>query len=237
MPYTNVFSVACPTDCSALTLPALVVDQDCTAYELIESQVSGVFLVPDDREGPTDWTQAAGWTVVLNNSMVGEAKYLVGIGGVAEAEKETVELPKGRDRTVRRDYTLTLRVTNLQDIQYEFLRALQCGDTSFHFWIETTGGHLFGGPVGIRPSSVDADLPLGSERTSLEEGVVTIRWTARTDADRTAWDGVTDYNSGGSGGVVFAPVVGDDSVVFGPVEGDDSVVFGPNDGQEITYSA
>lgn len=232
----NVFSVNCPSDCSAHLLPAIVADQECTSYDLADSQVSGIYFVPPDRDKPVDWTQPGDWEAVLNNSTPGESKYLVGIGGVAEAEKEVVELFKGKNKVARRTYEVTLTVQNLSDAQYEFLRALQCGDTSFTFWFENMGGHLFGGPSGIKPSYADCDLPLSSDRTAYEDATVILRFDARTDPDRTAWDGITDANSGGSGGIVFAPVPGDDSTVFGPAPGDDSTVFGPTEGATITYS-
>lgn len=209
----NTF-LTCPTDCAVLNFPAIDVDQDCTAFDITESEVCGILIVQDGN-APTDWTSAADWEMVINNSGTTSAdgKYLVGRGGVPVPEKVTVELPKKVDRTITRTYTLNMNVLNMSDLHYEFLRAAQCGDTSISVWFETVGGFLYGGPTGISPTLVDADLPLNEGRDSYEQGTLIISWEADGEADRAgSWTGVTDTTGGGT---LLATVFGFGTTAFG----------------------
>jgi len=211
----NTF-LTCPTDCGTLNFPAIDVDQDCTAFEITESEVCGVLIVQDGNY-PTDWTSVAAWELVINNpgTTAADGKYLVGRGGVPVADKTTVELPKNIDRTITRKYALNLNILNMSDQNYEFLRAAQCGDTSIRVWFETVGGFLYGGPTGISPSIVDADLPLNEGRDSYEQGTLLVGWEADGDTARsgsTIWTGVTQTDVGGS---TLATVFGFASTAFG----------------------
>ena len=182
----NRFGI-CPENCGELILPTLDVDQNCTDYETYASQVCGIYFV--QGLPPTDWEDAAEWRARVDNGVVDPqgAKYLVGIGGLPVPEKVVRELPKFQDKTVKRRYTLTMRVLNLSDIQYNFLVSLQCGRTDYRFWYETVGGHLFGGPTGIAPAATDADLPHGEGRQDTDEGIVTLQFESRTEPPRTGW--------------------------------------------------
>lgn len=218
----NTF-LTCPTDCAVLNFPAIDVDQDCTAFDITESEVCGVLIVQDGNY-PTDWESAAAWEMVINNAgtTAADGKYLVGRGGVPVPDKETVELPKKVDRTIRRTYTLNMNVLNMSDQHYEFLRAAQCGDTSVRVWFETVGGFLYGGASGIEPKMIDADMPLNEGRDSYQQGTLIISWEADGDADRSsAWTGVTDTTGGGTSlATVFGfgtTAFGSGTTAFGPV--------------------
>lgn len=152
------------------------------------------------------------------------AKYLTGIGGMPAPEKVFVEGPKLKDILSKRIFTLTFRVLNLSDANYSFLRTVQCGFTDYNFWIETTGGHLFGGPSGIVPKLSDADLPHLDGRDANDEGTITITFEARTDPDRTAWTPID------TSGPVVATIQG-----YGPTF-NGSEVYGPTAGGAEYYS-
>lgn len=186
----NTFDNLCGNGCAAIELPPLDVDQDCI-YELHESQFCG--LIMTKGQVPEDWGDSAQWETLIANdvSNVDAAKYLVGMGGMPAPAKETRPAPKGRIKTVKRTYTVTFNVHNLADLQYDFLRTLQCGFTDYRFWIETMSGHLFGGPTGILPSQTDADLPLDAAATSYAEGVITLQFDAMTDPPRSAWAAIS----------------------------------------------
>lgn len=196
----NTF-LTCPTDCGPILFPAIDIEQDCTSFDITESEVCGILFVQDGNY-PADWTSQADWEALINNpgSNAPDGKYLVGRGGVPAPEKVTVELPKNIDKVVSRKYTLTFNVTNMSDANYEFLRAVQCGDTSISVWFETIGGYLFGGPTGISPYSFDADLPLDEGRDAYERGIITLVWEADGDAARSGtgiWTGITSTDGGG----------------------------------------
>lgn len=193
MPSINTFNSLCSEDCGAVVqLPALAADQDCTGFDLYESQITDLYIQPA-AAGASPW--AATWTNGSTDITYTEAnvdntatdnlkcKWLVGAGGIEVPEKTTQELPKFKDRISKRTYTLTFTIQNVTDAQYEFGRALQCGDTSFTFWYANTH-HVYGKAEGISPKSVDCDLPLDSARDGVEQMVITITWEAKTDPER-----------------------------------------------------
>lgn len=219
----NTF-LTCPNDCAGtVDFPAIAADQDCTSFTIEDSEICGVLIVQDGN-APEDWTSVSSWETVINNSgtTAADGKYLVGRGGIPVADKTTVELFKNKDRTTKRSYSLSLSVLNMSDLHYEFLRAAQCGDTSIRFWLETVGGYIFGGPNGISPSLVDADMPLSDARDEYERGVLLLNWDADGAADRSGdWAGIGDTTSGGS---QLNTVFGFGSTAFGY---GGSTAFGP----------
>ena len=112
----NVSLITCPDDCTDVNLlPAIPAVQDCTSYEQTLSQVSDLFLIPsaasdifsdfgtDDADNVTD-------TIYNADDTNTYAKWLVGIGGVAEPEATIDEYPKLQRKISERLYTLTFTV-------------------------------------------------------------------------------------------------------------------------------
>lgn len=184
---TNNF-LTCPSGCDdPLTLPAIPVEQDCTKITIGKSQISDLVLLPSGATGPTDWTDSGDWATVIDNANANntKAKHLVVIGAVAEPEKVIVPMPKFKEKTVNRTYTVTGRTMNLTNEMYEFLRVLQCGDVSgFTFWYGNEL-HLFGGQDGILLKSIDVILPLSDAADAFEEATITLVYEADGDPERT----------------------------------------------------
>lgn len=191
----NAFCTVCPAVCDdTLVLPAIDANQDCIAIEYKKSQICGIVFQPTTAvapavppSDPTDWTSAAEWATLIDNTTTDNSthKYLVGIGGLPAPEKAEIELPKNKVRALDRTYTITFSVRNLTDNHYEFFKALQCGTTSFKFWYETVGGRFFGGDEGIVPSKVDVDFPLSEGVDDYEEAVLLLSFEACGDPPRT----------------------------------------------------
>lgn len=169
---------------------------------------------------PTDWTSSADWEAAIENSIVATdaAKYLVGVGGIAEPTETVIEGPKLQDLVVDRVYTLTLEVHNLSDIQYDALRQLQCGKTDFQFWYEDLSGNIFGGAGGITPLSVKATLPKENSRTAYDTGTVTITYSSLIDPDRAAYDGIDTTTPTTPTVQAYGPVF-NGSEAYGPTAG------------------
>lgn len=185
---TNNFLTVCPSGCDdVLNLPALDTVQDCTKVDLSYSQVQDIVFLPSGATGPTDWTSASDWATVIDNTNADntKAKVLTVEGGIDAPEKTEVDLPKRKKKTVGRLYTLQGTVKVLTDNKYTYLRALQCGDTSFTFWY-TNQDHLFGGQNGITPESVDVDFIYSADKDAYEEAIVTITYDADGDPLRTS---------------------------------------------------
>lgn len=189
----NNFPSLCPTDCDGtVDFPAIEADQDCTTFSLYDSQVSDVWIMPNEAtEGApfSDWISGS-FTVTANPSAIDNTvtdntatKWLVGKGGVAAPDKTVEELPKFKDRISKRAYTLTFQVDNVSDGIYEFGRAVQCGSTAFKFWYANLS-HVFGSADGIEPKSADCDFPLDEGRDGKMRAVFTFTYEATVDPER-----------------------------------------------------
>lgn len=187
----NITGITCPDDCTDVSLlPAIVNEQDCTGYTQTLSQVCDLYIIPSAASDIfSDWDDpeaiaSVNDTVDNTQSDNSTAHWLVGIGGVAEAEETVTEYPKLQRKVTERLYTLTFRVLNLVQAQYELIRMLQCGDTSFKFYYADLGGYVYGVLGGISPNSVDADFPHGAGNTDKNVGIITITFRANGDPDR-----------------------------------------------------
>lgn len=189
---TNRF-LTCPDDCNDdLQLGALDIDQDCTNYDLTDSQVCDLLIVPDSAEGdPITWADADPWEaevdleLIDNSSIDGtKSKLFSGIGGIDEPEEEIAEYPKKKTKVVNKIYTLIYEVKNLSQNQYNTLRQFQCGWTSFKFRYADLGGFLYGGETGIIPKSTNCTFPKGAGNTDKNFARITITWEADGDPDR-----------------------------------------------------
>lgn len=181
--------LSCPADCTtALQLPAIGAEQDCTNYNQSLSQISDLYIRPDGAPDifatwatvPT-YVAASVDNTVTDNS---KTKWITGIGSVPPAEKEVTIYPKRKSKVTNRTYTLTLRVLNMTDTQREFCRRLQCGWTGFTFYYGDVSDYVYGVTGGLKPKSVDCDLPLEGEDTSKAYATITIVWEANGDPDR-----------------------------------------------------
>lgn len=201
----NVFSIACPSDCSTVFLPAIEDDQNCAPLPK-RSQICGLIFAQGVL--PTDWTDPTTYNILNDVSAIDAAKYVVGSGGLGDPDEEVVEGPKDQDVVANRTYTLEFNVFNLSDAHYDFLRTLQCGNTDFVFWFESIAGYMYGGAAGICPKSVTARLPKENSRTAYDSGNITITFEALNDPDRSAWTGFDDD-------ALATPTV----LAYGPVSG------------------
>ena len=185
----NLTAITCPDDCTDVNLlPAILADQDCTVYTQSLSQVSDLYIIPSSADDIfTDWsTTAANATGKVDNTATDNSKahWFVGIGGVADHEPTIDEYPKLQRKVARRAYTLTFRVLNLVQAQYDALRQLQCGWTDFTFYYGDLGEYVYGIEGGLAPDSVDVDFPHGAGNTDKNVAIITITWKANTDPDR-----------------------------------------------------
>lgn len=190
----NLTSITCPDDCADVNLlPALAAaEQDCTSYTHTLSQVCDLYILPAATGDIfTDWattaanaTPGAGVGIDNTNADNTKAKWLVGIGGVAEPQETITEYPKLQRKVTERLYTLTFNVFNQVAAMYNFLRQLQCGDTSFTFYYGDLGGWVYGIEGGLVPNSVDVDFPHGGGNTDKNFATITITWRSNGDPDR-----------------------------------------------------
>ena len=192
----NISLISCPADCATDNVwPAIPTEQDCPSYEQSLSQVSDLIIIPTDGTAVdvfTDWAGEIPTPTYVNDSIDNTtadnstAHILTGIGGVAEPEELILDYPKLQQQVVERTYTLTHRIFNLSNAQYDYLTKLQCGALNFTFYYCDLGGYVYGVDGGLVPYSVDVDFPHGGGNTDKNVGILTITFRANGDPDRRA---------------------------------------------------
>jgi hypothetical protein len=189
----TLFSNVCPDGCSVdFEYPALDTDQNCPG-DLNLSQVTDWWIKPNeaaDTQVPFENWVDGGYTVLANPDSIdntdttnAKVKWLTAIGEVPASEKTVFTVQKFQKVTIKRVFTLTLTIYNLSNLQYEFLRALQCNPTNYTFWYGNSA-HVYGKATGIIPTFTDVDFPLGAGEGDVELATVTITWESKTDPER-----------------------------------------------------
>lgn len=196
----NISLISCPADCATDNVwPAIPADQDCPSYTQSLSQVSDLIIIPTGAPDVfDDWSGDNPTQVYVNDSIDNTiadntaAHILTGIGGVTEPEELILDYPKLQQQVAERTYTLTHRILNLSNTQYDHLLKLQCGALNFTFYYCDLGGYVYGVEGGLVPYSVDVDFPRGGGNDDRAFADIIITWKAKGDPDR----GTTPANLG-----------------------------------------
>lgn len=171
----QLYDCACPTDCTAATLPAVnfadcptgVTDELSEIAEIFLDDITNTAGVGGDELGftnlPEDVTGAApGW--------YGSAKRLFVIGDLPAAENTTRTLPKGWTKKTGSTWTLTADILDATAENYAFIRALQCGQKVGLAW-KTNGGFIYGSVIA---TVVSADWVLARGEDSYAIGQIVL---------------------------------------------------------------
>jgi len=188
----NISLISCPADCATDNVwPAIPADQDCPSYEQSLSQVSDLIIIPTGAadvftDFNADYPTPAYANDTIDNTTADNstAHILTGIGGVAEPDALTLDYPKLQQAISERTYTLTHRILNLSNAQYDFLQKVQCGALNFTFYYCDLGGYAYGIEGGLVPYSVDVDMPRGGGNDDRAFADIIITWKAKGDPDR-----------------------------------------------------
>ena len=153
----NAF-ITCPTNCAALTLPILDVNQDCFSSDgLSLSQITGVLL--------------------LSKKVSSGAP-----------ELSTVQLPKFKTVTKYRTYTLTGIVKQMSTNNFEFFRNMMCGGFVGYVWFITEDYIYGGitAPLAVEVDTIDANIVFDGAADSYVQGDLIIKWKSSTFPSRIA---------------------------------------------------
>lgn len=184
----NAF-LTCPDDCAdSFLLPATTADQNCTDFVQGLSQICDIWIIPEEADDifanfattPT-YVSASVDNTVADNS---KAKHLVVIGELPAAEKTITDYPKLKQKTTNRTYTPSLRVLNLDALNYALLQKMQCGWTGFTFYYADLAGFVYGVQGGISPRFLDVDFPKGGGNTDVNQAIITLKFDASSDPYR-----------------------------------------------------
>ena len=186
---TNNMLTGCPADCDETnTLPAIPAAQDCASYPQTLSQIGHLYIMPTGATNPwTNWATTptlTGGAIDNTEALNAKTKWLVGIGELPAAEKTATEYPLLKSKQTDRLYTMSFRVLNLSDAQYDFLRQIQCGSLGFTFWYGDLGDWLYGLSGGIVPDFVTVSFPKGEGNTDKNVGIIRLSWRADGDPER-----------------------------------------------------
>lgn len=184
---------ACPEcpQCEEFVLPP-VQSADCPEGQVLEqSEIKRLLIAeldPTDNSlpenGPADWTDPADWeTAIDNTASSGAVKQLFGLGDVAEPEDTNITTFGFNEVLLRRQYPMTFTLQDGNDVNYNFVRALQCGAT-VRIWYETNGNYLYGGQNGILARIVRVTAPKERGIDSVVNYNFEIVWSAKCEPER-----------------------------------------------------
>jgi hypothetical protein len=170
-----------PDICGDSGLPAFPQNPDCTGYDQLFAEVSGIVVLPDGVDPAEDWGTVEDWGAVIDNSDAGsdKAKYLVGIGSLTELDSAQISLAGGREiRNNIHSYQLNLNVLNMDGGHILFAKKCQRNKRNFRVFIETLGGRMIGGPYGLKPYYVNAILPFQQGQKEQIQFRMNFSWAA-----------------------------------------------------------
>lgn len=168
---TSCIDITCPTSCAS-ALP--VADFNICAPVTNFGQISKIYFTNDgypltDENDLVEWqTRAA--LLTANPARIVELSV---IGDKPLAAGTEVPLSRGRVTTGAKDHIINFRIDETNPINYELMRALECGKT-VRLWYETFGGLLYGGLKGVL-----ASITLGEVIPEGTSDLITLSGTAK----------------------------------------------------------
>lgn len=178
---TACVDITCSTSCTD-ALPA--VEFDLCNPDVHFGQISDVFITNIgnplvDETSPIEWAAR----LALAQSNPTKIIQLFGIGSKSAAEATVIEISKGRKVTGNKDHTVTFKIDEVSDTNYNMMRKFECNKTVL-MWYKTYEGKLYGGNVGIEASiAFNHVIPESAAELETLEGTLT--WKAKFHPCRT----------------------------------------------------
>lgn len=166
----------CSTNCQVDLKP--VKFSDCNPV-VENSEIRRIFIAKSIAKPFTNWANEAEWLTRMSESSVTGDDYIRVLTVIADkpaAAAVTKDISNGRKVNLGKDHTVNVTIDDTSDVNYEFMRSLECGG-KFRIWYETMGGNMYGGNGGITKASVDFNdvLNRGVEEYDTFAGVITWR--------------------------------------------------------------
>lgn len=142
----SIDTLVCANNCES-ELP--VVEFSQCAPELLQAQVSVVYLA-NDGYPLTDWTNPAEWASRISNDSTNAnaIREMTVIASIADPTVTEKKISGGRTVYSPQEFTITGRIDDNSDTNYDFARATGC-NRQYRMWYGTLGGKLYGGNTGI----------------------------------------------------------------------------------------
>lgn len=172
----SILIPTCPTDCTTL-LPEMQFNY--CAPTIIYGEIDRLFIALATADPFIDVESDVEWTARLSNTSndANAIRYMDVIASKPAPEYTEIDISLDRKISPYKSHTIEFKVDDITELNYEFMRQLECGGT-FKFWYKTSDGKLFGGTDGI-DVQIKADLviPDTNEQISNIEG--TVSWRAK----------------------------------------------------------
>ena len=174
--------ILCPTGCTS-SAPAPNFD-DCNP-QIEFGEISRIFITNKDYPF-TNIEDVAEWTARLSNTStdVNAIRELVVIGQKPAAEGERMRISDGRRITMPKTHSVTAKIDELNDENYDWLRYMECND-QYLMWYKA-GSYVFGGNDGIS-ASIGANhvIPEGDKEMQTIE--ISAEWDAKQHPARNLY--------------------------------------------------
>lgn len=174
----------CSSNCQADLAP--VQFSDCNPV-LAYSEIRRIFLAKSTAAPFADWTSATEWNTRLSETSITGDDYIRALTVIADKPAGAAvskDISNGRKVTVGKDHTVNATIDDVSDLNYEFIRSLECGGR-FKLWYETAGGKMYGGNNGIGRVNIDANDILNRGTEEIETFTLTATWRDKFHPERT----------------------------------------------------
>ena len=173
--------VVCPQDCSTpLTQPLF---NDCNP-EFNLSEIEAIYIARADFAGFTDAEDIGEWETYLEGTgpyPEPEIVKIVVIGDKPAKADLTTTGSMRRVITYDSTHTINFEIDETNNVNYEFMRTMQCG-AKYRIWWATRAGKMYGGNDGILASVTIADVL--DRGDAIERFVGAFTWNDKFDAPR-----------------------------------------------------
>ena len=173
-------NVTCPTDCSSS--PGAMVFNYCDA-NTNHGEADLVFIASQDAADLVNSEDLAEWLTRIDNTGVDtdDIRKLHFIGEKPAPDANYENLGGGNQKTKEVMHTLTGKIVETGDENYQAMRKFQCGGKYKIWW--TVGKYLYGGNTGVL-ARVSMRLVSPLERTENEYFMTEISWDENQDPNR-----------------------------------------------------
>lgn len=179
----------CPTDCTS-NLPAW--DFGLCDPEVKNGEIAK-FHYTTPGNPMSNWASASEWDSRLDQDGSGASKIrtLIGIFQMPKPEQTDTNISLGRKMKGVKKFTITGRIDDLSDANWEAMRSSECQTGNVLAWFNTRGigngdnGLLYGGSSGIEGSlKLNPVIPEGFEEVQYIDFEFT--WEAKFSPERIA---------------------------------------------------
>lgn len=178
----------CPDDCTNAAPPAVDFQECVDSVTSEESEIVHIYMTIENGttgvplHKPTDWTSKAAWATAVTNSGSGIRKLTV-IGDQPEPTQSSRTVSKRRKKLNDSVFVMNADIDDMSNLNYEFIRSLQCGGTKC-IWYETIGGYIYGGPNGWTADVTKAAPKLDRGENNFAVGALQFEWKAKWSPPR-----------------------------------------------------